>query len=334
MNNKLPFEEIERKVLIKREATTSNDYGSDPNKRPIETLINYGIVNINKPSGPTSHQISDYTKKILKIKKAGHSGTLDPIVTGVLPIALGKATRIVQTLLKTGKEYVAIMHLHREIEPKEIEETTKKFLGKIDQLPPKRSAVKRQLRKRQIYYFNILEIDGRDVLFQVGTEAGTYIRKLIHDIGLRLGTKAHMAELIRTKVGPFNESTMFILHDLKDAYEFYKEGDEKELRKIIQPIENAIQHLPKIWVVDSVAASLCYGANLGIQGIVKLESDIKQKEMVAILTLKNELVCIGKSRFTSEEIMQKEGGNVLINMKVFMDRDVYPYKKSNKQRDN
>jgi len=311
MEPKLPFEKINREILTIKETATSDEYGFDPNRRPIQTLINYGVVNINKPSGPTSHQTSDYVKKILNINKAGHSGTLDPGVCGMLPIALGKATRVVQALLKAGKEYIAIMHLHKDIEENKIHEVAKQFTARIEQLPPRRSAIKRQLRKREVYYLNVLEIEDKDVLFQVGCEAGTYIRKICHDIGLKLGTKAHMAELIRTKVGPFDTSTMFTLHDLKDAYEFYKEGDEKELRKIIQPIENAVKHLPKIWVPGIVAGSLCYGANLGIQGISKLESGIKQKELIAVLTLKNELVCIGNANLTSEEIMQKEKGVVL-----------------------
>src|SRR3989344_2269983 len=114
MEELLPFERIQRRVLVKKESETNWDYGQNPEKRSVEELINYGIINLNKFSGPTSHQISDYVQKILNIDKSGHSGTLDPNVTGVLPIALGKATRIVQTLLKSGKEYVCLMHLHKQ----------------------------------------------------------------------------------------------------------------------------------------------------------------------------------------------------------------------------
>ena len=135
MENKLPFESISRDIIIKKESK-AGEYGCNPYSRKVEDLINFGIVNINKPQGPTSHQVSDYVKKILNIKRCGHSGTLDPNVTGVLPIALDKATRIVQVLLTTGKEYVCLMRLHSDIEEEKIREKVKDFVGKIMQLPP------------------------------------------------------------------------------------------------------------------------------------------------------------------------------------------------------
>src|SRR3989338_2496513 len=170
MESKLPFEKINREILVKKEAKTNCTL----KEIKAEELINYGIVNIDKPAGPTSHQVSDYVQKILGISKAGHSGTLDPGVTGVLPIALGRATRIVQNLLTAGKEYVAIMYLHKEVSEKEINEAVKKFTGKIKQLPPIKSAVKRRLRTREVYYVEIMEIEDREVLFRIGCQAGTY----------------------------------------------------------------------------------------------------------------------------------------------------------------
>jgi predicted RNA-binding protein (TIGR00451 family) len=175
---KLPFEEIKRKTIVKNKSKTNDKYGKKPEQRTTEEIINYGVINIDKPSGPSSHQVSGYLQKILNIKKAGHSGTLDPHVTGVLPIALGRATRVVEYLLKAGKEYVGIMHLHKKVDEKEIKKAFKEFTGKIKQLPPIKSSVKRQERTREIYYLKILEIDKQDVLFKVGCQAGTYIRKL------------------------------------------------------------------------------------------------------------------------------------------------------------
>src|SRR3989344_1356775 len=177
MQNLLPFEKIERKILIKKESETNQDYGKNPNERSVEELIKYGVININKPQGPTSHLVSDYVQRILKITKAGHSGSLDPNVTGCLPIALEDATRIVHYLLKSGKEYVCLMHLHADVTQSKIHKIMQSTIGKIKQLPPIKSAVKRQLREREIYYLEILEIDGKDVLFKIGCEAGTYIRK-------------------------------------------------------------------------------------------------------------------------------------------------------------
>tara|TARA_Y100000310_G_scaffold97577_1_gene95213 strand:- start:1963 stop:2973 length:1011 start_codon:yes stop_codon:yes gene_type:complete len=332
MEHKLPYEKIKRKILIKKNSQTSKEYGLNPNERSIKELIEYGIININKPSGPTSHQTSDYVKKILNIDKAGHSGTLDPKVTGVLPTALNKATRIVQTLLKEGKEYVTLMHLHKEIPESKIHKVMKDFVGKIRQLPPLKSSVKRQLRTREIYYIEIMEIKGKDVLFRVGCQAGTYIRKLVHDIGLKLETGAHMAQLIRTKVGPFNDKNFHTLHDLKDAYEFSKEGNEKELRKIILPIESTLEFLPKIWVFDNTISSLCHGSDLYSNGIGKLHDNIKEDDLVAILTLKEELVCLGIALTSTKEMLKTINTRLVKTKKVFMSPDIYPLFKVEKDQ--
>jgi len=321
---RLPFEEVSREISIKKKADTSSKFGSDPNNRPVEKLLDYGIVNVDKPSGPTSHQVSAYVKQLLKITKAGHSGTLDPNVTGVLPVALGKSTKVVQALLKSGKEYVCIMHIHDEVDEDKIRKVMGEFIGSIRQLPPVKSAVKRQMRSRIIYYLEILEIDGRDVLYRVGCEAGTYIRKLCTDIGKKLGTNAHMAELRRTKAGPFNEETLVSLHDLHDAFAFWKEdNNEKPIRKCIQPVENGIKHLPKIWVTDFTVNSLCHGSALNIPGISKLEK-AEENSIVAILTLKNELIAIGTSKLSSTSIMSKDKGVAALIDAVFMEPGTYP----------
>ena len=320
---KLPFELIEREILVKKESETDLNKGGKPEERSVEELINNGVICLNKLQGPTSHQVSDYVKKILEIKKCGHSGTLDPNVTGVLPIALGKATRIAQVLLSAGKEYICLMHLHEDFNEEKIRNACKNLIGKIKQLPPLKSAVKRVEREREIYYLDILEIDGRDVLFRAGCQAGTYIRRLCEDIGKELESKAHMLQLIRTKAGPFNDKEIYSLHDLKDGYEFFKEGDESLIRKIIKPIEFAVQHLPKVFVFDSAVDKLCHGADLYLVGISKLESGIKKDEIVAVMTLKNELIFIGKAMMRSEEILKLEKGTAVRTNKVFMEIGVY-----------
>lgn len=321
----LPFEEIKREVLVKKEAGTNPDFGCIPENRPIETMMEYGVVILNKPSGPTSHQVADYVKKILNLEKSGHGGSLDPGVTGLLPIALGRATRITQALLPAGKEYVCVMHIHKEVPENLIKETAKKFVGEITQLPPVRSAVKRQLRKRNIYYFKLLEIDGQDVLFKLGCQGGTYVRKFVFDFGLSLGTQAHMAELVRTKAGPFNYHQWVTLHDLKDAYDIWKESkDETLLRKAIQPVELAVNHLPKIWIFDNAIDTVCNGALLSLPGIVKLESNIEANDLVAVMSLKNELVCIGVVNMNSEMMLSAQKGVAVTETKVFMKPGTYP----------
>lgn len=210
------------------------------------------------------------------------------------------------------------MHLHNDVSEEKIKKAMKKFVGKITQKPPVRSAVKRIEREREIYYLEILEIENKEVLFKVGCEAGTYIRTLCTAIGRELGTGAHMAQLVRTKVGRFNDADWISLHDLKDAYEDYKEGDEKEIRKIIFPIETAVEYFPKIWVFDNCIDSLCHGADLNVPGISRLNEGIEKDDIVAVMTLKNELICVGKSEMGSKDIMRKNKGKVVTEKKVFI----------------
>ena len=326
-NNFLPFENVKREILVKRQdGTPSEKYGCRPEDRKTEDLVNFGIINLDKPQGPTSHQVTSYVRDILKVKKCGHSGTLDPNVTGILPVAIGRATRIVQLLLTAGKEYVCLMHIHKDVEEKKLREVCAEFTGKIMQLPPVRSSVKRQLRERTVYYFELLEINGKDVLFKVGTQAGTYIRKLVSDIGERIGG-AHMVELRRTKAGPFSESdgTMATLQDLADAYHYYtSEKNDKYIRKIILHVEKAVMHIPKIWITDSAVESLCHGAPLHMPGVARLESGIEKGDTIAIMTLKDEIVAYGKATENSQKILKDEKGLAAKAEAVFMKEGTYP----------
>ena len=309
---------MQRQIFIKKAA--EGEYGKAPSERTADELINYGIVNIDKPKGPTSHQTSDYVKKILHIDKAGHSGTLDPAVTGVQPVALGKATRITQFLLTAPKEYVCLMHVHQEVDEKIIKETIGQFLGKIRQLPPIKSAIKRVERTREIYEFEIIEIKGKDVLFRVKCQAGTYVRKLCFDIGKKIGTGAHMAELRRTQAGPFTENDNLVtLNDLQDAYHFQvQENNSKYLMHCIQPIENALKHIPKCWILDTTLQSVSHGRDVAIPGISKLEN-FRKGEAVAVMTLKEELVAIGEATMSGVEINTQPKGIAIQVKKVFME---------------
>ncbi|MBI5872387.1 RNA-guided pseudouridylation complex pseudouridine synthase subunit Cbf5 [archaeon] len=315
-------------VLIKQQSEsnlTDKAYGKLPEQRTIEELLESGIINLNKQPGPSSHQTADYIKKVLHIRKAGHSGTLDPKVTGVLPVALGKATRIAQFLLLSDKEYVGIACFHKEISEEKIKEEIKNFLGQIEQLPPVRSAVKRELRKRMIYEFELLEFSGRLMLFRVKCQAGTYIRKLISDLGRHLGIGAHMLELIRTKAGPFTCNDWITLHQISEAYYLWKqEGKDELLKRYLLPVECAVQNFKKIWITDKAVGSICYGAPLAVPGVCRLNPGIKKDEWVAVLSLKDELVCMGKAQMSSEEILDSKKGIAVSNTKVFMEKDTYP----------
>ena len=313
--------------LIKSKSKTNPDYGCNPYERPIEEHISKGVINLDKPSGPSSHEVDSWVKRILHVNKTGHGGTLDPKVTGVLPIGIDTATRVSQLLLPAGKEYVCLMTMHKEMPEDQIYEIFDQFTGKIYQTPPVKSAVKRELRVRTIYYATIYEIKGKDVLFRVGCEAGTYIRTLCHDIGEALGCGAHMAELRRTRAGPFNERNddLVNLHDLTDAYHFWVEdGDESYLRNAIKPMEVAADHLPQIFIKDSAVEAICQGAKLAAGGISMLSKGIKRGDLVAIKSLKGELVASGIALASTEEIMNADSGLVVDTNKVFMQPGVYP----------
>lgn len=312
-------------MLIKANDKTDLRYGKKPEQRSIDDLINFGVINLDKPMGPNSHQITSWVKEILGIKKAGHGGTLDPRVTGVLPITLGNATKSVETLLYGSKEYVCLMRVHKDFNEKKLKELMSEFVGKIYQTPPIRSAVKRILRVREIYSIKILEVNKRDILFRVSCEAGTYIRTLCRDIGEILGTKAHMQELRRIRTCNFKEEESITLHQLKDAFFYWKENkDEKYLRKVIHPMEKILEHLPKIIIRDSTIDAICHGANLALPGILQLDKNIKKGNIVAILTLKGEGVAYGKTLMSSEEMMNKDEGIAVDLERVLMNIGIYP----------
>ncbi|MFQ5800539.1 MAG: RNA-guided pseudouridylation complex pseudouridine synthase subunit Cbf5 [Candidatus Hydrothermarchaeales archaeon] len=321
---KLPSK-VKRRLIVKSKSTPDPRFGKKPEERSIEEHIKYGIINLDKPPGPTSHEVVAWIKKVLDIKRAGHGGTLDPKVSGVLPIALEESTKIIQTLLPASKEYVCIMRLHGEVGREKVEEASKEFVGEIIQMPPVRSAVKRELRKREIYYINIFEKEGRDVLFKVGCEGGTYVRKLCHDIGMVLGCEAHMIGLRRTMSGSFREDDLVTLHDVTDRYHIWKEnGVEALLREAIMPVEKAVEHLPKIVVHDSAVDAICHGADLAIPGINKLDSRIEKEDLLAIFTLKDELIAIGRAMMDTKDMLIDDKGIAVKTRRVIMKPDVYP----------
>ena len=227
------------------DAQTNPKFGKRPEERTWKELIHNGVIVIDKPAGPTSHQVSAYVQKILGIPKAGHSGTLDPQVTGVLVTGLSEATKVVHHLLISGKQYVCIMHLHKPIEEYQLRKVLADFTGIIKQLPPVKSAVKRQIRERTVYDVKVIEIRGQDILFSMDCQAGTYVRKFCHDVGQALGCGAHMAALRRTRVAHFTESQAVTLQTLTDAFVAANNGNEKELMNMLRPVEEAVAHLPQ-----------------------------------------------------------------------------------------
>lgn len=318
--------EVKRSRLVKADEETDSRYGSKTTERSIEDHVKFGIINLDKPAGPSSHEVTAWVKRLLALEHAGHGGTLDPKVTGILPVALAEATKTVQAVLVSGKEYVCVMRLHGATLEDKVRSVLDEFVGTIYQRPPVRSSVKRQIRTRKIYYLDFLEIVDRNVLFQVGCEAGTYIRKLCYDIGEVLGVGAHMQELRRTRAGPFTEQeSMVTLHDITYLQSQWQETkDESTIRKFVQPMEKALELLPKIYVRDSAVDAICHGANLAAPGVLSLETDIKPSDVVAVLTQKGEGVALSKALMSTEDIMKIDHGLVAKTLRVLMSRGVYP----------
>ncbi len=324
LKQKLVKVELEE-YFVKDDARTDEKYGCYPLKRPIEEYIQKGFVCIDKPMGPSSHEVVVWVRKILNVKKTGHAGTLDPRVTGVLPIFIEQATKLVKFLQVSDKEYVCLMRLHGNVREEDLRRVMKMFVGKIYQRPPLKSAVKKRLRVREIYKIEILEVAGRDVLFKVATESGTYIRKLCKDIGEILGVGAHMQELRRIRTGKFGEDMCYTLQDLLDAYIFWREdGEEEYLRKIIKPMELAVADLPKVVIKDTAVDAICHGADLTVKGIAYIEKNIDEGNIVAVYTLKNELVALGRALMSAEKMYKAKTGVAVDIERVIMERGVYP----------
>ncbi|MEM4093358.1 MAG: RNA-guided pseudouridylation complex pseudouridine synthase subunit Cbf5 [Thermoplasmata archaeon] len=287
----------------------------------LKDLFNFSYVVIDKPYGPTSHQVSAWVKEILNVKKTGHAGTLDPHVTGVLPIGINKATRIINILHMQDKEYVGLLYLHGNVNEKKIREVFSEFIGEIYQMVPVRAAVSRKLRKRKIFSLEIIEIDGRNVLFKVSTESGTYIRTLCVDLGDAIGTGGNLVELRRIRTGRIKEENAFTLQDLKDAMEFFKNGDNSYLKKILRPGKELTDFLPKIIVKETAIEAIVNGAPLYSAGVEKVEGNLSLNSIVAIFSPQEELISLGKV-VNNLDISSKDP---IVKMEtVIMERGKYP----------
>ncbi|MEM0371222.1 MAG: RNA-guided pseudouridylation complex pseudouridine synthase subunit Cbf5 [Ignisphaera sp.] len=247
-------------------------------------------------------------------------------MTGVLPIALEKATKVIGVLMHSYKEYVALMELHDYVDREKVLSVMSMFIGKIYQRPPLRSSVKRSLRIKEIYSIDVIEIEGRHVLFRVKCESGTYVRKLCHDIGLVLGVEAHMRELRRTGVAHLTEDKDLVtMHELSEAlYLWNNYKDETLLRKYLLPMEHIVAFLPKILIKDSAVDAIAHGAQLAAPGVAILSNKIGKGDRVAIMTLKGELVAIGRALMNANEILATEKGIVVKIERVIMDPNIYP----------
>ena len=264
----------------------------DPSDRAPEALLGFGVVNLDKPPGPAAHQVAGWVRDLTGQDRAAHAGTLDPKVTGCLPTLLGDATRMAQVFDDSRKEYIAVLELHGPA-PADTESVVAEFESEIYQKPPRKSAVARRLRTRTIHDLDVLEVRDRQALLRVTCESGTYVRKLCHDIGLALGTGAHMGDLRRRATGSFDDTTLAAMHDLHDAVvEWRERGDEGPLREVVQPAERALAGIARVTVAPSAAEQIAEGAPVYAPGVLDAETT-EQGTFVACYTPDGAAVALG-----------------------------------------
>lgn len=314
-----------RKMAVKDPRALPDRWGKRPSDRTIGELLQAGVIALDKPRGPTSHQVTAWARDAIHADRIGHGGTLDPYVSGVLPICTGKAVRLTDVVLSSDKEYVCLMRLHGDVPEKRIREVMSEFVGRVYQLPPVRSAVKRQLRIRRIREMEVLEVEGRDVLFRISCDAGTYVRSLCVDIGEVLLCGASMLELRRPRSGRMYEGSSVTLQELTDAYVFWQqEGRGEMLRSMIRPMEDLVQPLP--WVIAKATAvdAVCHGADLSVRGVHMLDPDIRKNALVAIMTLRGEIVALGKMALSTDKVLRADQGVAVRVERVLMEPGHYP----------
>jgi tRNA pseudouridine55 synthase len=261
-----------------------------PADRSVEELLTFGVLALDKPAGPSSHQVSAWVRDLAGVGKAAHAGTLDPKVTGCLPVLLGDATRIAGALLG-AKTYVAVLELH-DSPPSDVESVFAEFEGPIQQKPPRKSAVNRELRVREIHDLTLLETEGRKLLLSIRCESGTYIRKLCHDLGLALGTGANMGDLRRVGTVAFDDRGLVTLHDFVDALAVHEQGEDTWIREVIDPAERALAHLPAVTIAPSAAREVAEGAPVYAPGVIDADGT-SEGETVACYTPGGSVICLG-----------------------------------------
>ncbi len=314
-----------RRTLVLDEEETDPQHGWAPSVRPLQELLDYGLVVLDKPRGPTSHEVVAWVRKMLGKERAGHSGTLDPPVSGVLPIGLGEATKALSLLLLFPKEYMAVMRLHSSVPRRELDKVVSEFTGEIFQRPPQRSSVKREVRSRMIHELEITESQGNLYLLRCLCQSGTYMRKLVYDMGEVLGVGATMVELRRTKVGPLLETDGLVtLHQLSDAIFKLSGGDESAMRRVVSPVERCVGSLRRLVIRDSAVDAVCHGARLAIPGILSVSEGMSKGETIAIMSAKGELVAIGKALINADETEKARKGLASTVERVVMKQGTYP----------
>jgi H/ACA ribonucleoprotein complex subunit 4 len=282
-----------------------------------------GFVLVDKPRGPTSHQVTAWARDLLGLPRAGHAGTLDPHVSGLLWIGYGAALKLLPLLLEFPKRYVGVVALHAEVADADLDRVLAEFVGPIYQTPPVRSAVRRERRVRTIYRLEKLERDGPNVLVDVTADSGTYIRTLAVDLGEALGVGAHLAELRRVGTGPFKDTDAVTLQTLADAAARARAGDEAPLAALLHPIEEVWREFPRVLLKPGAIGAVAHGADLAAGGIRSVTRPFRKGQPVVLLGASGELVALGTALVDSEELPARRQGWVIDSTRVFVEAADY-----------
>jgi H/ACA ribonucleoprotein complex subunit 4 len=292
---------------------------------PVGDRIRDGaFLLLDKPRGPSSHQVTAWARDLLGVARAGHAGTLDPNVSGVLWVGVGPALKLLPLVLEFPKRYVGVVAFHGSVGARELDRALAEFTGPIYQTPPVRSAVRRERRVRTIHRLERVESDGGRVVLDVVADSGTYIRTLAVDLGEALGVGAHLEELRRIGTGPFDESAAITLGTLADAVARRAEGDPTPLLAALRPIEEVWREFPRLVVKDSAASALAHGAGLASGGIVSVSRAFARGAHVVLVTRSGELVATGVARYDASGIAGAPHGWVVTGTRVFVDAARFP----------
>ncbi len=307
------------------EVSKPSNHGIDPENLSIEQRLASGFILLDKPPGPTSHQIASWVRDLLGLDRLGHGGTLDPFATGVLPLMAGKSMKLTKGILKTDKTYIAVLKFANETSNATLSDVISKLTGRIYNVPPEISAVKVQVRTRKIYSFEVIEASGKQAIVKIACEAGTYIRTIARDMGLLLGYKVELKELRRENSGRFDLADCVTLQEIADAVWLWKECDNPAaLQKIIHPTEKLLLDKPYIIVKDSAASALCHGAPLLRPGLVEVSDRLSSGLEVAAFTSKNEIVGIVKMTKSYNELSTETTGEIGKPVMILMEQERYP----------
>jgi predicted rRNA pseudouridine synthase len=277
--------------------------GAEPFPPEVERRIAEGaFLLLDKPRGPSSHQVSAWARDLLGVPTAGHAGTLDPNVSGLLWVGVGPALKLLPLLLDFPKRYVALVTLHGPVPEAELATALTEFTGPVYQTPPVRSAVRRARRIRTIHRITLLDRQGTHFLIDVVADSGTYVRTLAVDLGEALGTGAHLAELRRTGTGPFTEEASVTLTVLSDACTAARAGKPEALLALLHPLSEVTREFPQIRLKLGAAAAVAHGAGLAKGGIRSVDRPFRAGAHVVLLGEDGALIAVGTALRDSEKL--------------------------------